>query len=86
MTDQAEAAERSARELERRIRMVCPPSLLADAYAFAVAFVRWEQAEHWRHVPPPPGWKVDPPNPEATARGVDMARDLLNIRKDDHHA
>jgi hypothetical protein len=84
MTDQAEAAERSARELERRIRMVIPPSLLADAYAFATAFVRWQQADHWRYVPPPPGWKADPPNPEATERGAAQARNLLNIRRDDH--
>jgi hypothetical protein len=83
MTDQDVAAERSARELERRIRMVIPPSLLADAYAFAAAFIRWQQAEHWRYVPPPPGWKADPPNPKAATRGADYARDLLNIRKDD---
>jgi hypothetical protein len=47
-TDQDEAAERSARELERRLRMILPPSLLADAYAFAMAFKRWELERDWR--------------------------------------
>lgn len=63
-TDQDEAAEESCRELERRLRMVVPPSLLADAYAFAVAFKRWEIAQGWYcRVQPdqrPPGSGSDP--------------------------
>jgi imidazolonepropionase-like amidohydrolase len=51
-TDQDEAAERSARELERRLRMILPPSLLA--YAFATAFKRWEMAHDWRCWPKTP--------------------------------
>ena len=46
--DQDVAAERAARELERRLRMFAPASLLADAHGFAAAFVRW-QFTHDRH-------------------------------------
>jgi hypothetical protein len=33
--------------------MIVPPSLLADVYAFAVAFVRWETSHDWRCWPRP---------------------------------
>ena len=46
--DQDTAAEQAARELERRLRTVLPPSLLADAAEFAAAFVRWQFAHDWR--------------------------------------
>ena len=46
--DQDAAAERAARELEHRLRMVVPASLLADAHRFAAAFVRWQTAHDWR--------------------------------------
>jgi hypothetical protein len=81
MTDQELARDRAIRELARLLK---PVTNLKNPEAAAIQFVDWLYANHFRYVAPPPGWKADPPNPEATARGVDMARDLLNIRKDDH--
>ena len=46
--DQDAAAEQAARELERRLRMFVPPPLLADAHAFATAFLRWQIDHDWR--------------------------------------
>ena len=46
--DQDAAAEQATRELERRLRMFVPPSLLADAAGFATAFLRWQTAHDWR--------------------------------------
>lgn len=76
-TDQDEAAEASCRELERRLRMVVPPSLLADAYAFAVAFKRWEVREGWycrtSDDRRPPGSGTDP-TPEFLAAKAALER------------
>lgn len=82
-TDQDEAAEKSARELERRLRMILPPSLLADAYAFAAAFKRWEIERHWRCIPPAPNvltarQQGDPPTEEF------LAAKAAITRKEDH--
>ena len=79
MTDQERERDRAIRELAR---LLGPVTNLKDPEAAAARYVDWLIAERWRYIAPPPGWKADPPNPEATARGVDMARDLLNIRKD----
>ena len=46
--DQDAAAERAVRELERRLRMFLPPPLLADANAFATAFLHWQIDHDWR--------------------------------------
>jgi hypothetical protein len=81
--DQDEAADRATAELERRLRMVVPPSLLADPHAFAAAFVRWQQAGHWRCIPPPPNVLTarregDPPTEEF------LAAKAAITRKEDH--
>jgi hypothetical protein len=83
VADQDAARDRAVRELACWLG---PVTTLRDPEAGARKFMDWLQANHWRYVAPPPGWKADPPNPEATARGVDLARDLLNIRKDHDHA
>lgn len=77
MTDQDHAAELAVTELAKRLRAVIPAGLLVDADAFAARFITDLQAEHWRCLPPPPEWRHDPPDPEATARGVAMARAAL---------
>ena len=81
MTDyQADARDRAARELARRLEHV---AALADPLAFARAFIRdMTAAGHWRYVPPTPGIKPAAKNPDAYDRGGALARDLLNIRKD----
>ena len=83
VTDQDEAAERSARELERRIRERVPASLIADAFAFALEFKRWEIEHDWycRAVPPrrPRGIGTEPTEEF-------KARKAAIIRKDDHDA
>jgi hypothetical protein len=71
------AADESVRELERRLRMVVPPSLLADPHAFAVAFKNWELAHGWYRRDTPPAVTLAQPDPEATARGVAKAREAL---------
>lgn len=81
--DQDEATERSIRELERRVRMVCPPSFVADAHAFAAAFHRWQHTEHWRCIPPAPNvararQDGDPPNEDW------LAAKAAITRKEDH--
>lgn len=80
-TDQDEAAEKAIRELERRVRMVCPPSLLADAYAFAAAFKRWEIDEGWycrTQLGRRPLGSGDPPTEEF------LAAKAAITRKEDH--
>lgn len=76
--DQDEAFDRSCRELERRLRMVCPPSLLADPYAFAAAFKRWEVADGWRCLPKAPRAveiaRQEGAPPEAHASELDAVR------------
>jgi hypothetical protein len=77
-------ADESVRELERRLRMVVPPSLLADPHAFAVAFKNWELARGWHHRDTPPAIKAAQPNPDAYERGAPKVRAAL--RKDTDHA
>ena len=83
MTDQEQAKERAVRELARRLHAVAPDGLLTDIDQFAAQY--WQDATergYWRHVPPSPGITPPTPNPDAYERGADLARDLLNIRKD----
>jgi hypothetical protein len=80
MTDQERERERAIRELAR---LLGPVTNLKDPEAAAARYVDWLIGEHWRWVAPPSGWKVDPPNPEATARGVDLAREAHGIAKND---
>lgn len=86
--DQTEAAERSARELERRLRLILPPSHLADAYAFAMAFKRWEMERDWRCWPPsPPVITAKQPGVPADKYATDLAaaREACETASDKHH-
>ena len=86
MSDQELARDRAIRELARRLEHIVPASLLADPHAFARQFIHDMTEANtrgaWRYIPTSPGITPPTPNPDAYERGGELARDLLNIRKD----
>lgn len=79
MSEQEQARDRATRELAR---WLAPVTNLKNPEAAAAQFIDWLYANHFRYVAPPPGFTPAAPNPEAAARGVAEARNLLNLRKD----
>jgi hypothetical protein len=84
-TVQEEARERAAQKLARRLANI---TSLADPLAWAREFIGEMATPNgngsWRYIPASPGITPPTPNPDAYERGAAQARDLLNIRKDDH--